>query len=130
MHRPAVFGAHAPGQVDLNLDALGVDFYVGNCHKWLSAPKGSGFLFARPEVQELLDPLVISWGWKAEPTYRTQTPLIDHFEWGGTDDPAAYLSVPADAEVNLTKSYFAGIYTPDWDGGYDVDRYPSYGPDW
>jgi hypothetical protein len=41
-----------------------------------------------------------------------------------------YLSAPADREVSLTKSYFASIYTPDWDGGYDVDRYPSYGPDW
>ena len=41
-----------------------------------------------------------------------------------------YLGVPADPEVSLTKSYFASVYTPDWDGGYDVDRYPSYGPDW
>ena len=41
-----------------------------------------------------------------------------------------YLRAPADRDVNLTKSYFASIYTPDWDGGYDVDRYPSYGPDW
>jgi hypothetical protein len=41
-----------------------------------------------------------------------------------------YLAAPADTEVNLTKSYFARIYTSDWDGGYDVDRYPSYGPDW
>lgn len=41
-----------------------------------------------------------------------------------------YLCAPADTEVNLTKSYFARLYTPDWDGGYDVDRYPSYGPDW
>jgi hypothetical protein len=41
-----------------------------------------------------------------------------------------YLGVPADAEVDLTRSYFASIYAPDWDGGYDVDRYPSYGFDW
>jgi len=41
-----------------------------------------------------------------------------------------YLSAPAETEVILTKSYFARIYTPNWDGGYDVDRYPSYGPDW
>jgi hypothetical protein len=41
-----------------------------------------------------------------------------------------YLGAPADTEVTLTKSYFARLYTPDWDGGYDVDRYPSYGLDW
>ena len=42
-----------------------------------------------------------------------------------------YLNVPMDAEAeSRTKSYFASIFAPDWDGGYDVERYPSYGPDW
>lgn len=42
-----------------------------------------------------------------------------------------YVKAPVSAEEeNRTKSYFASIYPPDWDGGYDVDRYPSYGPDW
>lgn len=86
-------GAHAPGHVDLNLDELGADFYSANCHKWLCAPKGSGFLFARPERQALLDPLIISWGWEAD---RPGTsPFLDHYEWVGTSDPSAYLSVPA-----------------------------------
>lgn len=85
--------AHAPGQVDLDLEAIGADFYVGNCHKWLSAPKGSAFLYARPEHQHLLDPLVISWGWQAEqPSHST---FLDYFQRSATIDPSAYLSVPA-----------------------------------
>jgi len=88
-----VDGAHAPGQIDLNLEEIGTDFYVGNCHKWLCAPVGAGFLYARPERQPMLQPLVVSWGWQAiEPG---PSPFQDYFEWIGTDDPAAYLSVPS-----------------------------------
>lgn len=91
-----VDGAHAPGHLDLHLDTLGVDFYTGNCHKWLCSPKGAGFLFARPDRQPLLHPLVVSWGWEArEPG---PSPFQDYFEWVGTDDPSAYLSVPAAIE--------------------------------
>jgi isopenicillin-N epimerase len=86
-------GAHAPGQVELELDEMGVDFYAGNCHKWLCAPKGSAFLYARPEVQALLDPLIVSWGWQSRNP--GPSPFLDYFSWVGTADPAAYLSVPA-----------------------------------
>ena len=86
-------GAHVPGQLSLKLDSFGADFYGGNLHKWLCAPKGAGFLYARPEMQNLLKPLVVSWG------YESITPgnstFVDHHEWWGTRDVAAFLSVPA-----------------------------------
>jgi isopenicillin-N epimerase len=85
-------GAHAPGQIPLDLDALGVDFYVGNLHKWLCAPKGSAFLFARPYVQTLIEPLIVSWGWR--PEIPGPSPFIDQLEWTGTRDIAAFLAVP------------------------------------
>ena len=88
-----VDGAHAPGQLDLNMEEIGADFYCGNCHKWLSSARGAGFLYARPERQDLLDPLVVSHGWRSENP--GASPFLDHFTWVGTIDPAAYLSVPA-----------------------------------
>ena len=54
-------GAHAPGQIPLNLKAIAADFYVCNCHKWPCAPKGSAFLHARTEHHSMLDATVISW---------------------------------------------------------------------
>lgn len=85
-------GAHAPGQIQLRLDELGADFYGGNLHKWLCAPKGAGFLYARPEVQHLLKPLVISWGYEAEIPGPSR--FVDEHEWIGTRDIAAFLAVP------------------------------------
>lgn len=85
-------GAHAPGQLDLSLDELGADFYAGNCHKWLMAPKGAAFLHARREVQHMVEPLVVSWGYEAlEPG---PSRFVDHQEWTGTRDPSAWLTVP------------------------------------
>lgn len=88
-------GAHAPGQIPLDLPALGADFYTGNCHKWMMAPKGAGFIFARREVQALIEPLVVSWGWRAEPDFSSGTQFVDYLQWRGTDDPSACLAVPA-----------------------------------
>jgi len=90
-----VDGAHAPGQISLDMRAIGADFYVGNCHKWLCGPKGSAFLYARPEVQKLIEPLVVSWGWGADRTFSYGSDYLDYTQWTGTNYPAAYLSVPA-----------------------------------
>lgn len=92
-------GAHAPGHIPLNLDALGADFYTGNCHKWLCAPKGSAFLHVRAEHHPLLQAPVISWGYAPEgdghAAYTGTSVLERHFQWQGTRDIAAYLSIPA-----------------------------------
>lgn len=99
-----VDGAHTPGHIPLNLDALDVDFYSGNCHKWLMTPKGSAFLYVRPELQGMINPLVISHGWTAESKQPDakgafgNSPFIDELEMQGTRDPAAWLTVPAAIE--------------------------------
>ena len=95
-------GAHAPGQIPLDLDAIGADFYVGNCHKWLCAPKGSAFLHARTEHHSMLDATVISWGY-AQGTgghsgfdaYLGKTLFERRMQWQGTRDISAWLAVPA-----------------------------------
>jgi len=87
-------GAHAVGQIDVDLEALGADFYVASCHKWLMAPKGTGFLHARREHHAWLAPLVVGWGWGNDPGEGTR--LVTEHEQQGTRDPAGYLAV-ADA---------------------------------
>jgi isopenicillin-N epimerase len=87
-----VDGAHAVAQVDLDLAALGADFYAGNCHKWLCAPKGSGFLHVRPEWQDRVDGVITSWGYEEPATFISRT------ERQGTRDAAAYLSAPSAIE--------------------------------
>jgi isopenicillin-N epimerase len=83
-----VDGAHGPGHVPVDLAAIGADAYAANCHKWLCAPKGAGFLWVREELQERIDPLVVSWGWPEEA-------FAKRHGWQGTRDPAAWLAVPA-----------------------------------
>lgn len=91
-------GAHAPGQVDIDLATLGADIYTGNLHKWLCAPKGAGFLWVRPELQAQITPLVVSWGYGPERGHFEENDFISAHQWQGTDDISAYLSVPAAIE--------------------------------
>jgi isopenicillin-N epimerase len=94
-------GAHAPGLVPLDLQALGADFYAGNLHKWVCAPKGAGFLHARPEHHERLHAGVTSWGY-AEGTgghsgfdaYLGHSTLERRLQWQGTRDITPWLAVP------------------------------------
>ncbi|MFN2370414.1 MAG: aminotransferase class V-fold PLP-dependent enzyme [Candidatus Krumholzibacteriia bacterium] len=86
-------GAHVPGQLDCDLHALGCDVWAGNCHKWLLAPKGAAALYVRREVQERIEPLVVSWGWQSD--HPGPSRFVDEQEWTGTRDPSAYLAVPA-----------------------------------
>jgi len=83
-----VDGAHAVAQLDLDLETLGADFYAGNCHKWLCAPKGAGFVHVRTEWQERVDGPIVSWGYDEPATFISRT------ERQGTRDAAAYLAVP------------------------------------
>ena len=80
-------GAHAPGMLALDVPSIGADWYTGNCHKWLMAPKGSAFLRVAPDRQADIHPLVISHGYGQG--------FTAEFDWIGTRDPSAWLSVPA-----------------------------------
>jgi isopenicillin-N epimerase len=88
--RTVVDGAHVPAHLPLNLRELDADYYAGNCHKWMCAPKGAGFLYVRRELQRDVHPLQISWGYEGDdPTF------VSRHQKQGTRDPSAYLTVPA-----------------------------------
>jgi isopenicillin-N epimerase len=86
--------AHSPGQIHVDLQALGADIVFGNCHKWMLNAKGSAFLYVRQELQRLIDPLIVSWGYNPTPETTTGSRFIDILQWTGTKDPAAALTVP------------------------------------
>jgi isopenicillin-N epimerase len=98
-----VDGAHAPGMLDLDIESLGVDWYAGNCHKWLGAPRGSAFLWTMPDRQPNLRPTTIS--------HFVAEGYLAAFDWPGTKDFAPVLSVPA---------------ALDYRAGYGEDRIRAY----
>ncbi len=87
-----VDGAHAPGMLPLEIDALGAGYYTGNAHKWLCAPKGAGFLHVRRDLQEGFHPLSISHGHCGSRSGRSRFRL--EFDWTGTHDPSPWLAIP------------------------------------
>lgn len=85
-------GAHAPGQVPINLQELKADIYTGACHKWMMTPKGSSFLYVKKEYQSMLDPLIVSWGYNSAAPSHSQ--FLDYHQFNGTRDFSAYLTIP------------------------------------
>jgi isopenicillin-N epimerase len=90
-----VDGPHAPAAVDLNIDRMHCDYYAASCHKWMSAPFGSGFLYVHPRRQRSTLPVIVSWG---QSLCGRPPDWADEFTWPGTRDPSAFLSIPAAIE--------------------------------
>jgi isopenicillin-N epimerase len=87
-----VDGAHVPGQMHLDLAALNPDFYTGTLHKWMLAPKGSSFLYVKQPFQEMLDPLIVGWGYESVVPGESQ--FLDYQEFQGTREISAFLCTP------------------------------------
>ncbi len=110
-----VDAAHAPGMIDFDVSSLGASYVVANCHKWMCSPKGAGFLYVREEHRPNIYPAVISHGYnKGWPS--TGGHIHTQFDWTGTDDPTAWLTVPDALDA-------VGALQPDgWDGVRRTNR--------
>jgi isopenicillin-N epimerase len=102
--RTLVDGAHAPGMVPVDIDALGASYYVGNCHKWLCAPKGAAFLHVRRDLRDEVRPTSISHGANIEDPSRSRFHL--EFDWCGTFDPSPWICV--ETAIDTMESAFGG----------------------
>ncbi len=103
-----VDGAHAVGQIPVDLEDIGADFYASNFHKWLCAPKGCGFLYARREHQQWVESPIVSWGWvEGNERYRPESQFVSRNQMQGTRDLAAYLSAPAAVDFQESRDWEA-----------------------
>ena len=86
-------GAHVPAHISLNIHKINCDFYAGALHKWLCAPKGASFLYVKKEHQARVKPLIYSWGKEGDDPGPSE--FLQDFQWQGTRDMAAFLSIPS-----------------------------------
>jgi len=106
-----VDGAHAPAMVPLALDDIAADFYGANCHKWLLAPIGTGFLYLGKGSEDRLQPLQVSWGWRPDRGKLDErdefgsTPRIRFYEFEGTRDLCPWMAVPSAIEFQRALSF-------------------------
>ena len=98
-----VDGAHAPGQTPLNLQDSPFDMYTGACHKWMMTPKGCSFLYVKKEYQPMVDPFVVSWGYKA--LFPSHSTFLDYHQMNGTRDYSAFLTIPTAIEFMRTHNW-------------------------
>jgi len=96
-----VDGAHAPGQISLNIKELDPDIYIGACHKWMLTAKGCSFFYVKRNLQDLFDPLVVNWGYESDTPSSSQ--FIDYHQGQGTRDFSAFLTVPK--AIEFTKEH-------------------------
>ena len=110
-----VDAAHAPGMIDFDVSSLGASYVTANCHKWMCSPKGAGFLYVREDRRPKIHPAVISHGYNgAWPA--TGGHIHTQFDWTGTDDPTAWLTVPDALDA-------VGALQPDgWEGVRRTNR--------
>ena len=87
-----VDGAHAPGHIDLDIHKLECDFYTGALHKWMCGPKGTSFLFVKKEHQKWMKPVIYSWGKYGDDPENSE--FLQDFQWQGTRDMSAFLTIP------------------------------------
>ena len=101
-------GAHGPGMLPLEMNALNPSWYVANLHKWVCAPKGAGFLYVRPDRRACLQPAILSHGYSLAESMPEMNAMHLSFDWPGTQDPTPWLCVPKAID------FMAGLVPGGW----------------